>query len=57
LTLAIHLGRSLHAAAAPKSAMNSRRLMSDMGIPPLRLPVYHELASDFLGADLNRSES
>jgi hypothetical protein len=27
-----------------------------MGIPPLRLGVYHEPASGFLGPDLNRSE-
>jgi hypothetical protein len=37
--------------------MNVRLLMSDMGIPPLRLSVYHETASGFLGAVLNRSES
>jgi hypothetical protein len=43
--------------AAPRSAMNSRRFMSDMGIPPLRLPVYHEPTPGFLGVDLNRSES
>jgi hypothetical protein len=36
--------------------MNSRRSMWDMGIPPLRLGVYHEPASGFLGPDLNRSE-
>src|SRR5215510_12332725 len=27
--------------------------ISDIGIPPLRLPVYHETTSGFLGADLN----
>jgi hypothetical protein len=37
--------------------MNVRLLMSDMGIPPLRLPVYHETASGFVGQPLNRSES
>jgi hypothetical protein len=45
------------AAAPPSSTMNSCRFMSDMGIPPLRLPVYHEPTSGFLEADLNRSES
>jgi hypothetical protein len=52
------LAASGHATAAPQSSvMNLRLLMSDMGIPPLRLPVYHEPTSGFLGADLNRSES
>ena len=47
-----------HVAAAPPSrAMNVRLLMSDMGIPPLRLPLYHETASGFLGAVLNRYKS
>src|SRR5215467_6056292 len=54
-----------HAAAAPpRSAMNSRRLLSNIGLPPAwhRQPVYLTLnlpqrGREVLGADLNRSES
>jgi len=53
-----------HAAAPPRSVMNSRRLMSDMGLPLALAPpsVFRTLnlpqrGRQVLGANLNRSES